>query len=83
LGEQAGGGQFDADEGLRLWPGGVRAASYDVVERGGAVCIAGSFARDEVLGAIAEDGDVEVEAAGHLTTGEWFSGRDVLRINGR
>jgi hypothetical protein len=64
--------------GRKEEPCGVKAVRCDVVERGGRVCIAASFGRDEVLGAITEDGDIEIEVVGRLDTGQWFCGQGVL-----
>jgi len=84
LGEKCEAGQFNLGDGLKLYPGGVGSVSCSVVERPGGmykgVSIAASFAQDEVLGAISEDGNIEIEIVGHLNTGEWFSGADVLRV---
>ena len=81
LGEQCAGGEV---EEMKLYPGGVEAAGWAVIERADGrykgVTIAVRFAREEVLGAISGNGETEVEIVGHLNTGEWFSGADVLRI---
>ncbi len=84
LGEQCEVGQFNVGEGVKLYPGGVGSVRCAAVERLSGtykgVSIAASFSRDEVLEAIAENGNMEIEIVGHLNTGEWFSGSEVLRI---
>ena len=79
--------QIDRDTPLVLYPGGSEAIRQFVFQnrrRGSRrTSIFAFFDKAELMGAIPENGKVELEVVGNLTSGQYFYGIDTVWIKDR
>jgi hypothetical protein len=70
-----------SEEALLLYPGAIEASEQEAAaDDEGLVNVSGSFDKAALLDAVEENGEIEVTAAGRLTSGRWFFGSQVVRI---
>jgi len=76
--------QIDSNEPLLLYPGGIEAQLQHVFEHGKkgdkGVSILAFFNKSELMEAIPDNGQVELQVVGNLTTGQEFYGQSFLTI---
>jgi len=76
--------QIDQDQPLLLYPGGIEAELQYVFEQGKkgdkGVRISAFFDKAELMEAIPDNGQVQLEVVGYLTTGREFYGTDFVTI---
>jgi hypothetical protein len=79
--------QIDTDQPLLLYPGGVEVLHQYIFQsrRRGAqqTSILAFFDKSGLIEAVPDNGQVELQAAGKLKTGQYFYGTDTIRIIGR
>ncbi len=72
---------FDNDEPLLLFPGGVQAIRHTFfLWLSGDTFIFGTFPKDEFLAAVPQNGRVEVRVVGRLKNGRYFSGAEMVKV---
>jgi len=76
-----------SDEPILLWPGEIEAVNQYVIEHGPAdnkrTSVLAFFGKAELMDAVVDNGEVEVEAVGSLTSGRYFYGSDTVLIKAR
>ena len=76
-----------SDEPILLYPGEIEAVRQYVIEQGPAAhkrtSVLAFFNKAELMGAVVDNGEVEVEAVGSLTSGRYFYGSDTVLIKTR
>ena len=76
--------QIDSNEPLLLYPGGIEAERRYVFEHGKRgdkrVSIFAFFDKSELTEAVPDNGQVQLEVVGYLTTGQQFYGTDFVTI---
>ena len=79
--------QVDDSKYLLFYPGQIAAVRQRIIEynRGGILhtAIVAFFNKDELMGAIADNGRVELQIVGQLKTGQYFYGDDSVWIKDR
>lgn len=79
--------QVDSNEILLLYPGEIEAASQYVFSHGRRgnrrTSIFAFFDKAELMEAVPDNGKVELEVVGNLTSGQYFYGTDTAWIKGR
>lgn len=72
---------FDNDEPLLLFPGGVPAIRHTFFTwLSGDTFIFGTFPKDDFLAAVPQNGRVEVRVVGRLKNGRYFSGAETVKV---
>jgi len=79
--------QIDSNEPILLYPGEIEAVNQYVIEHGRTghkrTSVLAFFKKAELMDAVADNGQVEVEAVGSLTSGRYFYGSDTVLIQAR
>jgi len=72
---------IDLSEPLVLFPGSVPAMKQDaIVWLSGYTMVLSDFKRADLLAAVPQNGSVELQIVGRLKNGQYFSGRDTVKI---
>ena len=71
---------IEQEETLILYPAEIEATCQWFVERHGRVKSVALFSKDELLTAVEENGTVELQVEGKLTSGQYFYGSDSIFI---
>jgi hypothetical protein len=84
LPEQMNEGEIDVNEKLVLYPGQIVATAQKLVpvstQFHRSVRIYGIFDKTKVIDALSEDGDVSITVIGRYISGEYFYGKDTVKI---
>ena len=76
-----------SDEPILLYPGEIEAVNQYVIEHGRRghkrTSVLAFFKKAELMDAVVDNGEVEVEAVGSLTSGRYFYGSDTVLIKAR